>query len=81
MVAANGYVEANGYVAANGGVAAKGYVATSGYVEANGYRAYKPTDRKTYRPISIPYRPKGGGGRFARRPPAVGLFVLIDIGL
>ena len=35
-------------------VAASGYVASSGYVAANGYIAYKPTDLKAYKPISIP---------------------------
>ena len=47
------YVTANGCVAANGYVAASGYVAANGCVAANGYIAYKPTDLKTYKPISI----------------------------
>ena len=47
MCTVDGYVLAHGYVAANG------YVAASGYVAANGYMAYKPTDLKTYKPISI----------------------------
>ena len=56
-----GHAAANGSVAANGYVAASGYVSANGYVAANGYIAYKPTDLKTYRPISIPYSPKEGG--------------------
>ena len=64
---------ADGYVAANGCVAANGYVSASGYVAANGYIAYKPTELKTYKPISIPYSPKGGGGGgFSRRPSPLG---------
>ena len=47
MCTAAGYVAANEYVAANGCVAASGYVAVNGYI------AYKPTDLKTYKPISI----------------------------
>ena len=43
----------DGYVLAHGYVAANGYVAASGYVAANGYMAYKPTDLKTYKPVSI----------------------------
>ena len=34
-------------------VVANGYVAASGYVATNGYIAYKPTDLKTYKPMSI----------------------------
>ena len=44
---------ASGYVAASGYAAASGYVAASEYVAADGYIAYKPTDLKTYKPISI----------------------------
>ena len=41
------------YVAADGYAAANGYEAANGYVAANRYMAYKPTDLKTYKPISI----------------------------
>ena len=68
-MAVNGYLAARGYAAASGCVAVSGYVAGNGHVAGNGYIAHKPRDLKTYKPISIPYIPKGGRGGFSRRLP------------